>query len=93
MDQVRQYGPPPNFVKESDTRTSGYREHFGTDECWELDALSPTVIADLIRGEIDGLINAKRWKRAAASERRGRSQLAAVVENWTKVEKMLERRK
>jgi hypothetical protein len=36
--------------------SSGYRERFGTDECWELDALDPTVIAALIRSEIDVLI-------------------------------------
>jgi hypothetical protein len=52
MDQVRRYNPPPSFVKEGDTRTAGYRDRFGTDECWELDALSPTVISDLIRHEI-----------------------------------------
>jgi hypothetical protein len=39
MEQTR--GLPPSFVKEDDTRTSGYRERFGTDECWELDALPP----------------------------------------------------
>ena len=50
MPQVRQYAPPPNFVKESDARTPAYRAQFGTDDCWELDALSPTVIADLILG-------------------------------------------
>jgi hypothetical protein len=93
MDQVRQYSPPPNFVKESDTRTSGYRERFDTDECWELDALSPSVIASLIRSEVEGLIDAKRWKRAAVSERYGQSQLAAVARNWAKVEKLLGRRK
>ena len=41
MDQVRQYNPPPSFVKEGDTRTSGYRDRFGTDECWELTRSAP----------------------------------------------------
>jgi hypothetical protein len=93
LDQVRQYSPPPNFVKEADTRTSKYRERFGTDECWELDALSPTVIANLIRTEIEALIDPKRWRAAIASEERGRKQIAAVAEDWTKVEKILERRR
>ena len=92
LDQVRRYDPPPSFVKEGDTRTSGYRDRFGTDECWELDALSPTVISDLIRREIEGLIDQRRWKRAIASENRGRKLLTGAAENWTKVEKMLERR-
>jgi hypothetical protein len=91
LDQVRRYGPPPNFVKESDTRTGGYRDRFGTDECWELDALAPTVIANLIRTELDALIDQKAWKAALAGENRGRKQLAAIAGNWTKVEKLLRR--
>src|SRR5262249_17168504 len=93
LDQVRRYNPPPSFVKEGDTRTSGYRDRFGTDECWELDALAPDVIANLIRTEIEGLIDQRRWKRAIASENRGRKLLTGAAENWTKVEKILERRR
>jgi hypothetical protein len=89
LTQVRQYAPPPNFVKETDTRTSGYRDRFGTNECWELDALSPTVIADLIRNEIEGLIDRRRWRSALANENRGRQLLAGAAENWIKVEKVL----
>jgi hypothetical protein len=91
LDQVQHYAPPPNFVKETDTRTSGYRDRFGTDECWELDALSPTVIADLIRNEVEGLIDQRKWRRAIASETRGRTLLTGAAENWTKVEKLLKR--
>ena len=92
MDQVRQYSPPPNFVKDGDTRTSGYRERFGTDQCWELDALSPTVIADLIRTEVEALIEPRTWRKAQASEQRGRKLLDAVAGNWSRVEKLLARR-
>ena len=83
------YQPPPNFVKEGDTRTSGYREQFGTDECWELDALSPTVIADLIRTEIESLIEPNAWAEALAHESRGRELLDAAAGNWALVEKLL----
>ena len=69
LDQVERFNPPPSFVKEGDTRTSGYRERFGTDECWELDALPPTVIADLIRTEIESLIEPNAWAQALAHER------------------------
>ena len=93
LDQVREFNPPPSFAKEGDTRTSGYRERFGTDECWELDALPPNVIADLIRSEIEALIDQRHWRKALTSERRGRKQLATVAANWTKVEKLLERNK
>jgi hypothetical protein len=91
MEQVEQYQPPPNFVKEADARTGSYRDQFGTDECWELDALSPDVIADLIRTEVEGLIEAKAGKRAQAGEKRGTKLLTAVAENWSEVTKTLTR--
>jgi hypothetical protein len=92
MGQVREFNPPPSFVKDGDTRTSGYRERFGTDECWELDALSPTLIADLIRTEVEQLIDWRRWRSAKAREERGRRLLDAAAANWTKVEKVLGKR-
>jgi len=91
MPQVRQYAPPPNFVKESDARTPAYRAQFGTDDCWELDALSPTVIADLIRTEVTGLIDQTARDEAVADEERNRALLDRAAENWTKVEKLLKR--
>jgi hypothetical protein len=90
MEQTR--GLPANFVKEKDTRTGGYRQRFGTDECWELDALSPTLIADLIHTEIESLIEPKAWAEALAHEQRGRKLLGAAAGNWTKVEKLLRRK-
>ena len=89
MDQVRRYRPPPNFAKETDTRTAGYVKQFRTDKCWELDALSPTVIAALIRAEIDPMIDSAKWSAAKACEARGRRQLQAVATHWAKVQKLL----
>jgi hypothetical protein len=89
MDQVRRYSPPPSFVKEGDTRTSGYRARFGTDGCWELDALPPTVLADLIRGEIESLVEPNAWAETLAHECRGRELLDAAAGNWTTVERLL----
>jgi hypothetical protein len=81
MDQVRAYAPPPNFVKESDARTPAYRAQFGTDDCWELDALSPTVIADLIRTEVEALIDQESWSEAQADEAANRDLLDRAAGN------------
>jgi hypothetical protein len=89
MDQVRQYNPPPNFAKEADTRFNAYVETFRTQECWELDALSPTVIADLIRTEIENMIDWPQWDAARAEEEHGRNLLQSAVGNWSKVENLL----
>lgn len=47
-DQVAQYDPPPSFAKITDSRTPDYVVEYG-DESWELDALEPRVIVELIR--------------------------------------------
>jgi hypothetical protein len=80
MAQIRRYDPPPNFAKEKDANWGKYVRRFGTNECWELDALAPTVIASLIREQVTAMVNAKRWAKAARLELRHRRELAAVVD-------------
>lgn len=84
MDQVRQYNPPPNPAKETDSRATGYIDKFGS-ESWELDALEPTVITRLITAAVNPLINKKKWSAALDDEIRGRDQLKAVSDNWDEV--------
>lgn len=52
MDQIEQYHPPPNPAKITDSRAAGYIQEFGR-ESWELDALAPDVIEQLITDEIE----------------------------------------
>lgn len=56
MDQVEEYGPPPNPAKTTDSRFEFYLQQFG-DESWELDALEPSVIVELIKREIRTLMH------------------------------------
>ena len=88
LDQVGRYALPPNPAKETDTRFLAYVENFGTRECWELDALAPNVIADLIRAEIVALIDKRKWRKAEAKSRDNRATLASASRNWAKVEKL-----
>lgn len=91
LEQVREHNPPPNFAKETDTRFAGYVRSFGTRECWELDALPPNVIVDLVRGHVTGLIDRPAWQAALDRETQNRALLHGAVKNWTKVEKLLRR--
>jgi hypothetical protein len=52
---------------------------FGTDQCWELDALSPAVLDGLVRSELQALIEPGPWRRAEARERRGRAELKRIA--------------
>jgi len=56
MDQVKEYNPPPNPAKISDPRAKAYIEKFG-DSSWEVDALPPDVLAQLIRSAFEGIID------------------------------------
>ena len=88
IDQVEQYGPPPNYAKESDSRFADYVDQYGTD-CWELDALEPQVLVDLvdthIREHVDEDLRQERLDR----EERERLILTAVRSNWDAVESYL----
>ena len=51
MDQVEHYTPPENPAKTTDSRFEAYMNQFGTSS-WELDALSPKVIQNIVRNAI-----------------------------------------
>jgi hypothetical protein len=88
MDQVDRYRPPPNSAKDTDTRFEAYCGQYG-GKCWELDALDPTVIADLIRVETEGLIDPDAWDEAKEQEDANRALLGEASRNWAKVENLL----
>lgn len=74
MDQVKKYGPPPNPAKLSDSRSDVYVEKFG-DESWELDALDPKVLADLIRAAIKDKLDPELWEESCEQELHHRLRL------------------
>jgi hypothetical protein len=89
IDQVRQYNPPRNPTKVTDTRAKDYIKRFGHD-CWELDALRPQVIDKLITDAIEGCIaDRKIWKQVLAEEREARKPLAMLHGNWDRVKNYL----
>lgn len=84
MDQVQQYNPPPNPAKITDSRAEAYiREH--GHESWELDALEPAVLSDLIRTAIQPLINQRQWQANMRREELNRDLLREASDNWQSV--------
>ena len=51
LAQVRQYDLPPNPAKVTDSRAQKYVAKYG-DRSWELDALTPAVLTDLVRAAL-----------------------------------------
>lgn len=80
-DQVQQYDPPPNPAKLGDSRAKGYIERYGSIS-WELDALEPTVLANLIRDRVYELRDDDLWEEAVEKEDEMRSVLVNVRDNW-----------
>ena len=78
MDQVEQYTPPPNPTKMTDTRVGNYLTRYGKSS-WELDALEPQVISDLLESTITQLIDLDRWQETEHRELQGRSELQSVL--------------
>lgn len=89
MDQIEQYGPPPNPAKLTDSRGAGYVAEYGY-ESWELDALEPTVIGQLIEDAIFGIRDVDLWQEAAQEEERHRDALAVASSRWAEVVKFLD---
>lgn len=84
-DQVLQYGPPPNPTKLTDSRAQGYIDTHGY-QSWELDALEPQVLTQLVQSEIDSIRDEDEWEEAVASQEADRQRLQFVARNWATVE-------
>jgi hypothetical protein len=91
MDQIEQYDPPPNPAKDTDSRFAGYVTQYG-EESWELDALEPKVLVDLIRGEVRPLIEPDKWSARKAITAHGVATLQAVRDHYEDIIEWLDER-
>jgi hypothetical protein len=81
MDQVEEHEPPPNPAKVTDSRYDGYVVRFG-DESWELDALEPAYMVELISKSIGRFIDADLWEAAIERETDEREILTDFAATW-----------
>lgn len=80
MDQVREHDPPPNPAKLSDSRAAAYVEEHGY-ESWELDALDPTTLRDLISEHVEAHRDEDLWQAAVARQDEARDALSSIAES------------
>jgi len=90
MDQIEQYNPPPNPTKFTDSRAKPYIAEFG-EHSWELDALEPRVIVNLIRAHVEAVRDEDRWLEAVEEEERHTDLLNKASARWSEVVDFLER--
>lgn len=67
-EQVRQYNPPPNPAKMTDPRADWYVSKFGRTS-WEVDALEPAVLHQIIDDNINQLIDIKQFNAMLEKEK------------------------
>lgn len=88
-DQVERFNPPPNPAKLTDSRADAYVARFGLSS-WELDALDPTTIADVIETAVEQFRDPGRWAEAVEEEEEGLRLLRRVADQWGDVVGFLE---
>lgn len=73
-DQIEQYSPPPNPAKITDSRSDRYIAEYGS-ESWELDALDPATLSDLIETTVLDYRDPLLWAEAVERETAERDTL------------------
>lgn len=81
MDQVEQYNPPPNPAKITDSRAEDYIREYGPDS-WELDALDPATLVDLIRDTIEEYVDRDTFDEAVRHEQDNEARIREVTDRW-----------
>jgi hypothetical protein len=75
--QIKQYNPPPNPAKMTDSRAAGFVREHGT-QSWEVDALRPEVLNGILEAAILAHIDEKRYKAVVGREEADKKKLRAL---------------
>lgn len=81
MNQVEEYNPPPNPAKSTDSRFEDYVAEHG-ESSWELDALEPEVLLELVKGEMDKIIDFTKWDAVKERIEADKQRLEDVASNF-----------
>jgi hypothetical protein len=84
-EQIERYSLPPNPTKTTDARAHGYSQLHG-EGSWELDALTPQQIVEVIEDGINAEIDAEAWKAALDHERENRYRIKNLADDWRRDE-------
>jgi len=86
FDQVETLNPPPNPAKETDSRYAAYLVEFG-ETSWELDAIEPRALANLVISATEALRDNEKWEAAIEEEAAMKDILQEFSSNWRKANK------
>lgn len=78
-DQIEELQPPPNPAKFTDSRIGGYVAKYGY-QSWELDALDPKYIENLINEEVSRYVDEDKMEAAKARQEEERQVLLDLAQ-------------
>lgn len=78
MDQIEEYKPPPNPAKLTDPRAAEYVDKHGATS-WEVDALPPDVLDQLIRDSLESVIDVSKMDKIKSQEARDKKRLSKAL--------------
>ena len=91
LDQIAKgYGEgeplPPDPVKSTDPRAKKYLQELAAHGlepgAWEMDALPPADLHDVIVDEIKSLIDEDLWKEVEGAEKEQKQAIAEIADQW-----------
>jgi hypothetical protein len=90
MEQIEEFQPPPNPAKLTDSRVGGYIKRFGR-QSWELDALDPNTITNLIRQYANLFTDQAKRNKLISLQKEQQNLIKKCSENWDNIVDYLER--
>lgn len=78
MQQITKYKLPPNPTKLTDSRSDKYIESFGK-KCWEVDALKPNVLTQIVEKNIQKCIDVDVFNKVCSREQKEIRELKKII--------------
>lgn len=80
MKQIKKYSPPPNPAKITDPRAKWYLAEYG-NVSWEVDALNPKILHELVKKNVEELIDLNLFEDLIEQEEQDKIKLRKFAEN------------
>ena len=81
MKQIKEFSPPPNPAKITDPRAKWYLAEYG-DVSWEVDALNPKTLHQLVKDNVEGLINMRKFRALLKVEEKEKEKLGRFASKF-----------
>lgn len=89
MEQIDILKPPPQPAKVTDSRFAEYIRSYGP-ESWELDAVRPEALVEILTNEIESEIDHDLWAERQEEEDAAVAEMGAIADRWPDIEKFLQ---